>query len=51
MKDQSLILSVQGVGPVLGAAILGEIGDISRFGSAKKLTAYAGLDATVYQSC
>lgn len=50
MKEQNLILSVPGVGPVLGAAILGEIGDISRFGSAKKLTAYAGLDATVYQS-
>lgn len=50
MRGQNLILSVPRVGPVLGAAILGEIGDISRFTSAKKLTAYAGLNATVHQS-
>jgi len=50
MQEHQLILSVPGVGPVLGAAILGEIGDISRFENAKKLRAYAGLDATVYQS-
>jgi len=29
---------------------LAEIGDIRRFASAKKLTAYAGLDSTVYQT-
>lgn len=50
MRGQDLILSVPGIGPVLGAAILGEIGGISRFDSAKKLKAYAGLDATVHQS-
>jgi len=50
MQAHELILSIPGVGPVLGAAILGEIGDISRFASAKKLRAYAGLDASVYQS-
>jgi transposase len=50
MQAHQLILSIPGVGPVLGAAILGEIGDINRFASAKKLRAYAGLDPTVYQS-
>lgn len=50
MQEHQLILSVPGVGPILGAAILGEIGDIGRFENAKKLRAYAGLDATVYQS-
>lgn len=44
------ITSIPGVGDTLGATILGEIGDINRFSSAKKLVAYAGLDATVNQS-
>jgi transposase len=39
--------TIPGVGPVLAAAIIGEIGDISRFPNAKTLVAYAGLDATV----
>ena len=44
------ITSILGVGAVTGAAILGEIGDINRFDSPEKLVAYAGIDATVYQS-
>ena len=44
------ITSIPGVGAVTGAAILGEIGDINRFDSPEKLVAYAGIDATVYQS-
>ena len=47
---QQQITSVPGVGPVLGAAILGEIGDIARFGSIKSLVAYAGLDASIHES-
>ena len=35
---------------MLGAVILGEIGDIRRFESPAKLVAYAGIDATVAQS-
>lgn len=42
--------TVPGVGPVLGATILSEIGDISRFPSAAKLAAFAGIDPTVKQS-
>ena len=42
--------SIPGVGVVLAATILSEIGDISRFSSADKLLAYAGLDPTVRQS-
>ena len=38
---------IPGIGEVLAGAILGEIGDISRFPSKKKLVAYAGLDASV----
>lgn len=44
------LLTVPGIGPTLAAAILGEIGDITRFASGKKLKAYAGLDASVHQS-
>lgn len=44
------ITTIPGIGEIFGASILAEIGDINRFKSAKKLVAYAGLDATVNQS-
>ena len=44
------ITSIPGVGSVTGAAILAEIGDVTRFESPEKLVAYAGIDATVHQS-
>jgi transposase len=44
------ITTIPGVGAVTGAAILSEIGDIQRFESSDKLVAYAGIDATVYQT-
>jgi transposase len=44
------ITTIPGVGLITGAAILSEIGDISRFETEDKLVAYAGIDATVYQS-
>ena len=44
------ITSVPGIGPATGAAIVGEIGDISRFDSPEKLVAYAGIDPSVYQT-
>ena len=44
------ITSIPGIGLATGAAILGEIGDVNRFESSDKLVAYAGIDATVYQS-
>ena len=50
LSCQTTILSIPGISVALGAMILGEIGDISRFGSPKKLVAFAGLDPTVYQS-
>lgn len=42
--------TIPGIGPVLAAAIIGEVGDITRFSNAKALVAYAGLDATVQSS-
>lgn len=46
----SPITSITGVGNVTGAAILSELGDISKFDSPKKLVAFAGIDASVSQS-
>lgn len=44
------IETIPGIGPVLGAIIVSEIGDINRFSHASKLVAYAGIDPTVKQS-
>ena len=49
-KINSPITSILGIGPITGAVILGEIGDISRFSNPSKLVAYAGLDAAISQS-
>ena len=45
-----VITTITGIGDILGAIIIGEIGDISRFDSAPQLVAYAGLDVAVKQS-
>lgn len=44
------LMTISGIGRILAAAILGEIGDIRRFKNAKALVAYAGLDPRVAQS-
>jgi transposase len=49
-KLNTPITSCPGVGNVLGAVILGEIGDISRFSEPKKLVAFVGIDPSVKQS-
>jgi transposase len=45
-----LLVTVPGIGPLLGYTIASEIGDIGRFPSAKHLVAYTGLCPRVYQS-
>ena len=49
-KLESPITTITGIGNITGAAIISEIGDISKFDSPRKLVAFAGLDATVTQS-
>jgi transposase len=49
-KINSSITTIPGIGPINGATILGEIGDISRFSTPAKLVVYAGIDASVSQS-
>ena len=46
----SYITTIPGIGDILGAIILGEIGDIHRFDAPNKLVAFAGLDVRVTQS-
>ena len=48
--NSAVITTITEISSVLGSAIVGEIGDISRFQLAPKLVAYAGLDASVKQS-
>lgn len=45
-----VIETIPGIGPVLAAAIIGEVGDITRFKNAKALVAFAGIDATIRAS-
>lgn len=49
-RCQHVLETVPGIGTVLAAAIIGEVGDINRFPNARTLVAYAGLDATVKAS-
>lgn len=49
-ETNQVITTIIGIGETLGGIILGEIGDISRFDSASKLVAFAGLDVKVNQS-
>ena len=44
------ILTIPGMGYRMGAMILAEIGDFSRFDSPDKVLAYAGLSPSTYQS-
>lgn len=44
------LTSIPGIGSVLAAALLGEIGDIRRFKNGSALVAYAGIDPIVFQT-
>jgi hypothetical protein len=47
---QQHLTSIPGIGPVLAATILAEIGEIERFPRVEALVAYAGLDPSVFAS-
>ncbi len=49
-EDAWLLATIPGVGPITALTILAEIGDINRFGSAKKLASFAGLVPSTSQS-
>ena len=47
---QSPITTIPGIGFRMGAMILAEIGDFSRFDSPDKIFTYAGMSLSIYQS-
>lgn len=49
-KDYYLLMTVPGIGPITAAALLAEIGDLSRFSNFRKLASYVGLIPGVHQS-
>ncbi len=49
-QQAQYLTTIPGIGPVAAAAILGEIGNVNRFPTLEKLVAYAGIDASVYQT-
>jgi transposase len=49
-RTEQHLTSIPGVGPVLAATILAEVGDIDRFPRPQALNAYAGIDPSVFES-
>ena len=50
LPEYATVLSLYGVGSVLGAQLIAEIGDVSRFSDKKALVGFAGIDAPPFQS-
>ncbi len=47
---EPLILTIPGIGHILGAQIASEIGDVHRFRNASAVVSYAGINPSVSQS-
>jgi transposase len=50
LPEYDVVMSMFGVGAVLGCQLMAEIGDVSRFHNKKALVGFAGIDAPPYQS-
>ena len=50
LPEYHTVMSMFGVGSVLGSQLIAEIGDVSRFPNKKALVGFAGLDASPFQS-
>ncbi len=50
LPEYETIMSLYGVGEVLGPQLIAEIGDVTRFESKKSLVAFAGIDSPADQS-
>lgn len=48
--NDSVIMTISGIGYINGGMILGKISDIHRFSNYNNLLAFSGLDHSVYQS-
>jgi len=49
-QTQKLLQSIPGVGPITAVSFISEVGDINRFQSSEKLTAYIGIDPRTHLS-
>lgn len=49
-QDARLLMSIPGIGPLVAACIVADVGDIKRFDSPGRLCAYAGLVPRVHNS-
>lgn len=50
LPEYDVVMSLFGVGAVLGPQLIAEIGDVSRFHNKHALVAFAGIDAPPFQS-
>ena len=50
MKFNTPLITIPGIGYIIAAIILAEIGDINNFSSPAKLLAFAGMEPSTYQS-
>ena len=50
LPEYCTVMSMFGVGSVLGSQLIAEIGDVTRFSNKKALVGFAGLDASPFQS-
>ena len=50
LPEYNVVMSMFGVGPVLGSQLIAEIGDVSRFHNKRALVDFAGLDAPPFHS-
>ena len=50
LPEYDTVMSLFGVGAVLGSQLIAEIGDVSRFSNKKALVGFAGIDAPPFQS-
>jgi transposase len=50
MRIEQHVTDIKGIGPVLAASLIAEIGDIHRFPRLESLVAYTGIDPTVFAS-
>lgn len=50
MEGFELLTSIPGIGNIIRATILGEVGDIRHFQTLAQLLAYAGLGPSAYES-
>ncbi len=49
-QRETFLATIPGISQILAASITAEIGDITRFDSPEKLTAFTGIDPSVYKS-